>query len=253
MLIKSYNIFLLFLLLVSCGGTSNSPRLADEIAVNTTNHQSGKKIYLGKEVFDGVMRSFAASVSSESALDDAFNETVVVNISRISTFASSTHGVFKEVRGTKGSQSFYSIVYVDDGTSEEVSMAAVFPTIIADGAELTSIPTGQFTYEGGILNYNDGMPQSGSFTMVADFDAGGASLTGSTSTYVISANNILINTATGQFDSNSLSINNPYSSFGQNSWVGEIDGMFTGSAASGVVGVYSSTDGRILGGIAGTR
>ncbi|MDA8821613.1 hypothetical protein N9N45_04875 [Planktomarina temperata] len=99
----------------------------------------------------------------------------------------------------------------------------------------------------------DSITNTGTFTMVANFDAGTASLQANTSTYSVSANDININTPTGQFSSNNLAINTPYTIIKKDSWTGEVDGTFTGAAASGVLGVYSSTVGELNGSFAGTR
>ena len=87
--------------------------------------------------------------------------------------------------------------------------------------------------------------------MNVNFSRGSASLQANTINYSVSADDIVIGTS-GQFETNNLSIYNPYTVY-ESSKSGELDGTFTGSGASGVVGVYSSSDGTVSGTFSGSR
>jgi len=249
-------------LLAGCGGgatssVSSAPSPADEYFTNVGTHLSGEKVYLGNMIVENKIRAYAGLVEDEATLEFIIgDDEQAVNIVRSSSYGTSSFGDLTKVTFSVGGNTYDTYLYLDQQTSEGVSISGTQingeTNIITDGDKLTSIPNGTFTYEGGHMLF-DSITNTGTFTMVANFDAGTASLQANTSTYSVSANDIIINTPTGQFSSNNLAINNPYTIIIKDSWTGEVDGTFTGAAASGVLGVYSSTDGELNGGFAGTR
>ena len=253
MVVKLLSGTIFLCLLVACGGSSTSsgvtaPKSADEYSTNITSHQSGKNIYSGNVISNGEMREFMAAVTNQSALVFmAEGDGNAANVTRTQLEKSIASGTFKRISWSSGSTNYTSIVYLDSSTSEEVyirgTMLSDIANIVTDGSKLTSIPSGSFTYTGGVLNYyagTNGYTTEGNFTMLVDFDAGTANLTANPGSFNISANNITVNTTTGTFSSNNVSMQSPGDKVGI--WTGELDGTFTGSAASGVIGVYSLPD-----------
>ena len=247
-------------LLVACGGSSTSsgvtaPESADEYRTNIANHQSGKKIYLGNMIDESKMRAYASLVESEATLDFISDEEQATNITGTSTYGTSSFGNFTKVTFSVAGVSYDTFLHLNEKTTEGVTIAGIKingeTNIMVDGDKFTTPPSGTFTYEGGHMLF-DSITNTGTFTMVSNFVAGTATLQANTSTYSVSANDITINSSTGEFSSNNLAINNPFI-IGKNTWTGELDGTFTGTQASGVAGVYSSTDGELNGGFAGTR
>lgn len=255
-------------LLAACGGgggansnipPNTSPDPSNEISVNVRNHISNKQIYIGDEIDENQLRRFAAVVTDQSTLDFIYtgDSSQAVNIIRDSYWAQNQYGRFRKIDFSIGGTNYSTTIYFDDQTNQSVTASGTFvaggPNVLAEGARLTSIPTGQFTYRGGLIQSTQvNSFSSGSFTMVADFNTAKADLTANTSTDAISATNIPINVNDGTFSSNNLTIacqvcilTPVYSA--------QLDGSFTGSAASGVVGVYSNTGSEIVGGFAGVR
>lgn len=251
--------------LAGCGGggvndgntyTSVAPSV-NEYANEIRAHTSGKSIFSGKEVEDTETRSFIAAVTSEDALNKLYisDETSPISIVSTSYYGQNSTGTFTDVTFNIGTERASAYFYLDEQNNEEVDIRLVFTdgtNILATGDELTSLPKGRFTYEGGNMIERRGYVQTGSFSMDVDFDNSNASLSANTSNYNIGANNIIIDTKDGTFSSDALEIANPYTMF-QNYWTGQLDGTFTGSGATGVVATYTSDDGSILGGLAGVR
>jgi hypothetical protein len=256
------------ILLAACGGgggsvsnipPSTSPNPADEISVNVRNHTSGNQIYIGDEIDENQLRRFAAVVTDQSALDFIYtgDSNQAVNIIRDSYWDQNQYGRFRKIDFSIGGTNYSTTVYFDDQTNEAVTASGTFltsgPNVVAEGARLTSIPTGQFTYRGGLIQSTQvNSFTSGSFTMVADFNAATADFTANTLTNNISASNIPINVSTGTFSSNNLTVACGFC-IGVPTYTAQLDGSFTGVSASGVVGVYSTTGGEIVGGFAGVR
>lgn len=183
--------------------------------------------------------------------DDGPSNTV-----SMSYFGSTPYGRITRVVESSNGQTSFNYVYLHNGADGEAYFIGTTSngiiTHLAVGDKLYSIPSGTFTYRGGHFLFNDGYPQSGTFTMNVNFNSGSAALQANTSTYSISANDIVIGSS-GQFESNNITINNPYSSNAGSLKSGELDGTFTGVGAKGVVGVYSSYDGRVSGTFAGSK
>lgn len=255
-------------LLAACGGgggsvsntpPSTSPNPADEISVNVRNHSSGKHIYIGDEIDENQMRRFAAAVTNQATLEFIYtgDSTQAVNIINNSYWDQNQYGRFRKIDFSAGGQNYSTTIYFDDQTAEAVTVSGIFlagtPNVVADGARLTSLPTGQFTYRGGLIQSTQvNSFSSGTFTMLADFNTATADLAANTSTNTISATNIPINVNTGTFASNNLTIVCGFC-IGVPTYTAQLDGSFTGANASGVVGVYSTTAGEIVGGFAGVR
>ena len=256
------------LVLAACGGSGDGtatnptqppPTEADKLKVNTRNHISGKKVFMGNEIDDGVVRRYVSIVDSEEILDFIYtgDENRAVNVTRDSFFANNLYGVFREIHFTVGGNSYKSIIYVDEQSSESVTAIGTFvdtqPNIVTEGARLTSVPTGQFEYRGGLIQSNSvNSFNSGSFSLLADFAAATVDFTANTAVHNISASEVPINLSSGTFSSNSLNIRSDIL-ISNPSYSGQIDGTFTGKDASGVVGVYSTTGGELIGGFAGVR
>ena len=254
-------------ILTGCGGgtslVTDRPQLSSsEYYVNVRDHQSSGKVYLGNEVDDDhKMKSFVALVNNEENLHYLYldESTSAVHLKSDQFYNQIPTGEFRKLIVLDGLTEIETILYIDTKTEQELWLGSTElngrSNIIADGAKLSSIPSGSYRYEGGVIlqKQNSFSTETGAFTMVADFDNGKASLSGSTSTYNISSNEIEIITTTGQFGSKDVLIHNPYTIMMKNNWVGELDGTFTGQAAAGVIGVFSSTDGQVFGGLAGTQ
>jgi hypothetical protein len=269
MLLKSIIGLMVGLLLVACGGGatssfSSAPSPADEYFSNIKNHQSGKKVFSGNVISNGEMREFLAVVNSEDAL--VFMAEGSGNITGTSIRYVISDGMFQKINWSSGMSNYESVIYLDSSTSEKMyikgTMLSDTANVVVDGAKLTSIPSGSYTYRGGILNYysgTDGYSSEGTFSMLVDFNAGTANLTANPGSFNISANDIVVDSISGTFSSNNLLMASPYGG-ARGTWEGELHGNFTGSEASGVIGVYSSPDtshagnwGMWTGAIAGTR
>jgi len=242
-----------------------TPTVADESSINVRNHLSGMQIFVGDEIDEtsnNQLRTYAAVVTNQSALDfilETFTDDTsqALNVTGDSFQARNDFGETRVVNFSIGTSNFSTTIYIDEQSDEAVNVNGIslsgIPNVTADGATLTSIPAGTFTYRGGLLHNSDRSSaffSSGSFTMVANFDTGRAAFTGNTSTLNIAATNIAIDTNTGQFNSNNLTITCPLC-IGIPDLTAQMDGSFTGDNASGVVGVYSSTGGEAVGGFAG--
>jgi len=247
------------LVLSGCGGGGTSVSgVSNEYYVQVAQHQSGQKVFLGNEVEEGQMKAFAALMPSEQVLKNEYvdEDGSPVNIVYSSYFGTTPYGDVTKVTAPSNGQTSENYVYFHNGTNGETTFVGKISngviTHLATGDKLTSIPSGTFTYRGGHFLFNDGFPQSGTFTMNVNFTSGSAALQANTSTYSVSANDIVIGRS-GQFQSDNLIINNPYSVNLGSLKSGELDGTFTGTGAKGVVGVYSSADGRVSGTFAGSK
>lgn len=250
--------------LAACGGgggtsgVSNSP--ADELSMSVRHHASGTTVYIGDEIDENQMRRFAAAVTNQATLEFVYtgDSDQAVNIIRESYWDQNQYGEFTKVDFSIAGTNYSTTIYVDEQTSEAILVSGTFiagvPNIVAEGAQLTSIPNGTFTYRGGLIQSTntEGYFDSGLFTMVADFNLGRADLSANTVTQTFSATNIPIHVSTGTFSSNNLTIASPFSIF-NSTYTAQLDGSFTGVNASGVVGVYSTTGGEKVGGFAGVR
>jgi hypothetical protein len=259
------------LALAACGGGSSSvsnnptlpsttsPKPVDERSVNVRNHTSGVQVYIGDEIDENQLRRFAAAVTDQATLEFVYTGdiTQAVNLIRTSYWDQNQYGEFTKVDFSIAGTNYSTTIFVDEQTSEAVSVSGTFiagvPNVVAEGAQLTSIPNGVFTYRGGLIQSTQvNSFSSGSFTMVADFNNSNADFTANTSTDNIFATNIPIKVNTGTFSSNNLTIASPFSIFNP-TYTAQLDGSFTGVNASGVVGVYSTTGGEKVGGFAGVR
>lgn len=239
------------------GGVGNNP--AEEMSVNVRTHTSGIQVYIGDEIDENQMRRFTAAVTNQSALEFIYTEdsTQAVNIIRESYWDQNQYGTFTNIDFSIGGVNYATLIYLDDQTNEAVAVAGTFlsrvPNVVANGSKLTSIPIGQFTYRGGIIQSTSfNYFSSGSFTMIADFNNSKADFTANTSTDNIFATNIPINVSTGTFSSNNLTVACRFCTIVP-TYTAQLDGSFTGVNASGVVGVYSTTGGEKVGGFAGVR
>lgn len=253
-------------ILSSCGGSGTtditSLNETSEYSVNVRDHSSGVKVYLGNtsDPDDGT-RAFAALVDSQETLEFIYldSDSMSAHVKNESYYGQIDAGVFYEITAQIGLEEVDSYVYFDLESPETglVSLVAQGQkqSILAEGAKLNGVPSGAFTYSGGmVVGIKNGVaPQIGSFTMNADFNAGTGTLTGNTATYNIYIPNIEILTQNGQFGSKSVEILNPYTVNIKNYWVGKLDGTFTGDFADGVIGVFSSSDGEIIGGVSGKK
>jgi len=247
------------LVLSGCGGGGTSVSgVSNEYYVQVAQHQSGQKVFLGNEVEEGQMKAFAALMPSEQVLKNEYvdEDGSPVNIVYSSYFGTTPYGDVTKVTASSNGQTSENYVYFHNGTNGETTFVGKISngviTHLATGDKLTSIPSGTFTYRGGHFLFNDGFPQSGTFTMNVNFTSGSAALQANTSTYSVSANDIVIGSS-GQFESNNLTVENLYSSNAGSLKNGELDGTFTGAGALGVVGVYSSSDGRVSGTFSGSK
>jgi len=250
---------LLALTVSACGGGGTSVSgVSNEYYVQAAQHQSGQKVFLGNEVEEGQLKAFAALMPSEQVLKNEYvdEDGSPVNIVYSSYFGTTPYGDVTKVVASSNGQTSENYIYFHNGTNGEITSVGKISngviTHLATGDKLTSIPSGTFTYRGGHFLFNDGFPQSGTFTMNVNFTSGSAALQANTSTYSVSANDIVIGRS-GQFQSDNVTINNPYSVNLGSLKNGELDGTFTGTGAKGVVGVYSSSDGKVSGCIAGSR
>jgi hypothetical protein len=247
------------------GITPNTPNVpapdpGEEYFVLVGLHNSGERAFLGNEVEDGEMKTFAALVPSESMLDFIYtgqDDGSAVNIIRESYFGGTSYGWINNVTVSHKGRIYDSYVFFDNnsGQTNYFASTTIDGSIVhlAVGDKLHSIPSGSFSYQGGHFLFTGGYPQSGTFTMNVDFSRGSASLQANTTLYSVSANDIVIGSS-GQFETNNLSIYNPYTVQVQEVLKsGELDGIFTGLGASGVVGVYSSSDGTISGTFTGSK
>jgi hypothetical protein len=258
--------FIAIFVLSGCGGGGSSvsgsvstpiiPNL--DYYVQVAQHQSGQKVFLGNELEDGKLKAFAALMPSEQVLKNEYvdEDGSPVNILYSSYFGTTPYGDVTKVVASSNGQTSENYVYFHNGTNGETDFVGKISngviTHLATGDKLTSIPSGTFTYRGGHFLFNDGFPQSGTFTMNVNFTSGSAALQANTSTYSVSANDIVIGSS-GQFESNNLTVENLYSSNAGSLKNGELDGTFTGAGALGVVGVYSSSDGRVSGTFSGSK
>ena len=249
--------------LQGCGGggtaANSRPNTVDETIVNTRNHVSGSKIFIGDEILQDQVRRYAAAVTDQATLEFIFTDDgdEPVNIISNSYFDQNDYGQVRVVSFSVGGENFKTTVYLDTQSDEEVTTSGTFiagrPNVVAEGAKLTSVPSGVFVYQGGLIqSTNSNYFTSGTFTMTADFDRGIADLQGNTAIYNIFVSEMPIDSITGRFSSDSLRISSEYR-IGNPSWNGQIDGVFTGNNASGVAGVYSTTDSEIVGGFSGVR
>lgn len=243
----------------SVSGSVSTPIIPDlDYYVQVAQHQSGQKVFLGNELEDGKLKTFAALMPSEEVLKNEYvdEDGSPVNIVYSSYFGTTPYGDVTKVEASSNGQTSENYVYFHNGTNGETNFVGKISdgviTHLATGDKLTSIPSGTFTYRGGHFLFNRGFPQSGTFTMNVNFTSGSAALQANTNTYSVSANDIVIGSS-GQFESNNLTVENLYSSNAGSLMNGELDGTFTGAGALGVVGVYSSSDGRVSGTFSGSK
>ena len=208
------------------------------------------KVFMGNENAASGMRAFSALVENENQLEFIYtsDEDRALNVIRSSYYGSTPYGDFTEITFTTGEESYQSYVLTDIQSSEQMAIGTTLvnrvQTHLASGSKLTFNPVGTFAYKGSHILANDGYPQTGTFTLFTNFTNGTVSLEANTITYNISSNNIVINTPTGRLASSKVQPVNPYTVNTNNKWTAELNGTFTGQAASGVTAVYSTINGK---------
>ena len=153
-----------------------------------------------------------------------------------------------------------SIEYYQDDEGDVFAVyldgSSITSSAIAGGHKVSGIPqAGTATYTGAnFFGNRDGKNiEDGTFTMMADFGDGSATITGSTDNSSFSGNGLAINFQTGQFEGTGLTI-----TLSDNTTLnGFIHGNFHGVGAVGVTGLYFggtlSNDPSHAGAIAGKK
>lgn len=194
-----------------------------------------------------------------SPVDAEFDPSVVTNLAEfdgdISYFDSNEYGDFYDGTITIDGEVVEVGVYEDN---EQENAMAYFSAgnelfVFAGGAQATNLPSGLYTYRGtNVVGARDtDWLELGTFTMDVDFTNGLASINANSDTTILTGNNISINTADGTFSNSNLTLED---TFYETTASTSIEGSFTGNGATGVTGVYTTTEEEpVVGAIVGRR
>lgn len=246
--------------LVGCGGGGgggggNTIRFADVSVLNTFSDQSGvMKVTNGDNEIAFVATPLVAEIANDfrNGTSTADSYSSGLTPVRTRTYAVESTGTI-----TVGSEAMNVTVW-EDNVGETSIMAGIVPGQLSFGitggaVAYTNPPSGTHSYVGthtASRRTSLQMPEVGTFTMSADFDAGRVSYSGSSSSSSITQNNMLLDVSDGSFAGNSGSF-----SWNGSSYTSTMHGNFAGNNAKGVHGVFwtNGGTGRYIGAFAGRK
>ena len=269
--------------LASCGGggaetlESFNPATNDGLPSVIKKFSDGSGIVTLTDTVNGIRIQSTALVGDVNINNTS--ESLAVNYSGQQLQKQTASGAFYTAKMTVNNVQTDVILYLaNDGTTAfGLADNCTGPCVVSGGIAPASLPQGTWIYTGNFAAIATGtanipsdisLATTGTFTMNANFTSGKASMAathgsgdGSAS---LTANNMLIDSKTGQFNGSGSLVSDSNLGGTGSEWNADIYGSFNGLNAESVSGVFTTTSntidggngaytGAVSGGFAGTR